>query len=120
MKKFLCIVLCAVLVFSLSSCKKSNSSNELYMESYNDGYFEGRDGGQKQIAYYVEEKYSNIYSQEVDDALRTLAIYADGIYESEFGEQMSEAELQRLIQILLQYQIDVEKLIYEIDDIEIY
>lgn len=116
MKKFLYIVLCAVLVFSLSSCKENGS----YMEAYNDGYFEGRDCGQKQIAYYVEEEYSNIYSSELDDALCILDIYADGIYEEEFGEPISDAELQNLIQKLLKYRTDVEELIYGIKEIEIY
>lgn len=120
MKKVLCIVLCTVLVLSLSSCEKNDSLNDSYMEAYNDGYFEGRNWGQKQIAYYVEDEYSNIYSSELDDALCILNIYADGIYEKEFGEPIPDAELQKLIQILLKYRIDVEELIYGIEEIEIY
>lgn len=120
MKKFFCIILCAILALSLSSCEKSDSSNDSYMDAYNDGYFEGRDWGQKQIAHNVEEEYSNIYSSELEKAVTLLEMYADGVFEDENGHPISEDELQEAVALLLEYKNNVDKIIYNIDEIEIY
>ena len=120
MKKFLCIVLCVVFVFSFSACEKNSTPIDSYTEAYNEGYFEGRDWGQRQIAYYVEEEYSNAYTSELGDIISTLEIYADGIYENEFGKPLSEDELRQAIQILLEHHEDVKEIIYGIEEIEIY
>lgn len=116
MKRF---ILLFVIVASLLLCA-SCTDEDTYNKGYNDGYFEGRDWGQKQIAYHIEDQYSDIYSKELDDAISILNIYADGIYEDEFGEPISEDDLQRAIQLLLEYRCDVEELIYNIDEIEVY
>lgn len=94
--------------------------NNGYEEGYNDGYFEGLDWGQKMIADSVESDYFFIDSSELGDVITILSIYADGIYEDEFGEPMSEEELQRAIEMLLEYKNDVEELIYDIDKIDVY
>ena len=112
-------ILLFLIVASMLLCTACTDENT-YDKGYNDGYFEGRDWGQKQIAYHVEDQYSDIYSKELDDAISILNIYADGIYEDEFGEPMSEEELQRAIQMLLEYKNDVEELIYDIDEIDVY
>lgn len=99
---------------------KDGSVNDAYIEAYNDGYFDGRDWAQEQIAYFVENEYSDMYSSDFEDTICFLQIYADGIYEDEFGEPISEAELQEAIWKLLEHREEVEELIYDIDEIELY
>lgn len=119
------IVPLALIVFSVVGTISKFSEPETsevteYEEGYNDGYFEGRDLCKEIIADTVESDYFFIYSSKLDDVITALSIYADGIYEEEYGEPMSEEELQSAIQMLLEYQNDVEELIYGIDEIEVY
>ncbi len=93
--------------------------SELYIEGYNEGYCDGGEQAQNRIAYYVEEGYSQIHDFELDNAISTLFIYADGIYEDEVGKRISEAELQDAVRILLESQAEIEELIYDIDEIDI-
>lgn len=114
------IILGIVMTVTELSDPKVSKSDDAYIEAYNDGYFEGRDWAQEQIAFFAEDEYSEIYSSELDDAIYILQIYANGTYEKEFGAPISEAELQEAIGKLLEHQEELKKLIYDIDEIEIY
>lgn len=120
MKRVFCIIFCVFLIFCMSSCEEKEGLDGSYADDYNDGYFEGRDWGQKQIAHYVEEEYSNIYSSELENAVTLLNIYVDGIYENENGHPIHEDELREAVAILLEYKNNTDMIIYNIDDIEIY
>ena len=103
----------------LCGCETKESFVTNYDDGYTDGYLKGIEHAKKEIASLTEEYYSDIYSTELDDIITALSIYADDIYEKEYGEPMSEEKLQSAIQKLLEYQKNVEQLIYDIDEMEI-
>lgn len=116
LKPILAIILSCTL---LCGCETKESFVTNYDDGYTDGYLEGIEYAKKEIASLVEEYYSDIYSSELYNAITALSIYADGIYEKEYGEPMPEEKLQSAIQKLLEYQKNVEQLIYDIDEMEI-
>ena len=120
MKRVFCIIFCVFLIFCMSSCEEKEGLDGSYADDYNEGYLEGVERGQSQIVNIVEDQYSNIYSSELENAVTLLEIYADGVYEDENGHPISEDELQEAVALLLEYKNNVDKIIYNIDEIEIY
>lgn len=117
-KRILCVALCVLLVFGLSSCEIS--SEEKYYGDYHDGYVDGYNDGvskaQDSIGGYAEEYFNNINSGNkkdrgitVDDAVQILTNYAD-------GEPISEEELHNAIWSIQKFYCDAWDLIWELDD----
>ena len=117
LKPILSIILACTL---LCGCQTKESHVTSYDDGYTDGYLEGMKHAQKEIASLVEEYYSDIYYPDLEDYMNRLWIYSDGIYEDEFEEPILEAYLQEAVGKLLEAQRETEKIIYDIDEMEIY
>lgn len=120
MRKILSIVLCAVLVFSLSSCERKEISNDEYYGDYHDGYVDGYTDGieeaQQAISFYIEEDFYEISSNNkdergisIEDAIQILTNYAD-------GEPISDAELRNAIWSIDKFYYETCDIVYNIED----
>lgn len=108
------IALCAVLIFSLSSCFEKDSSGEEYYGDYHDGYVEGYADGteaaKQQISGYVEECFNNVgLDHSIEEAIQILTNYAD-------GEPISEHELQKAIWSVWNFYYDTCDIVFDIDN----
>lgn len=113
MKKIILnLVLCVVLSFCLASC--DTSSNGEYYGDYHDGYYDGYENGYadafSDAQSYADEVLSHIiYKNNVEEALTTLILYAD-------GEPSTEKELHKAIWTISDFYDAVGDMINDLDD----
>ena len=111
-KRIFSIILCVVLIFTLSSCGKNASSNESSNGDYYDGYVEGYNDGiakaQNAISDYTTERFNDI-NMSVEDAIQILTNYAD-------GEPISDEELHNAIWLVHTFYYEAWDIVWEIDD----
>lgn len=120
------IVPLALIVFSvvgtISEFSEPKTSKVVtkYDEGYGDGFSEGMNYAQKELASQIEDLYYEIYGfsdnypVSMEDAEATLFCYAD------CDEEFTEEEIKEAILIALEYKDNVNDLIYDIDEMEIY
>ena len=116
MKKYLCLVLCAIFVFGFSSCKRSEYAMERDAKreaAYNNGYKAGYDEGYHEGISYAQERAENMLTESKTEippetALQILTNYAD-------GEPVTKEELNKAIWSLDQYYWDLYSAIHDSD-----
>lgn len=116
MKKYLCLVMCVIFIFSFSSCKRSVYAMEEDAKreaAYNNGYKAGYDKGYIKGVSDAQERAEDMLTEsetEVppDTALQILTNYAD-------GEPVTKEELNKAIWSLNQYYRDLYQAIHDSD-----
>ena len=110
LKMMLCLALCMLFLFSLSSCENKATTNEDYDDGYVDGYSDGVEEAQRQISGYVDERFNSVgYDNRIEEAIQILTNYAD-------GEPIPEAELHKAIWSIQKYYYDISDVVNDIED----